>query len=72
MKRVNAGVFRTIKQAKTGTFVGYGNTIFSVRAGGVGLGKISAKVPATIVAQAKVLEKRIASGAVKGIPTTVS
>ena len=36
VKRVDAGVSRTIKQAKDGTFKGYGNTIFSVRAGGVG------------------------------------
>jgi basic membrane protein A len=72
MKRVDAGVVRTIKQAKEGTFKGYGNTIFSVRAGGVGLGAVSAKVPASIVAQAKALEKKIALGKVKGIPTTVS
>ena len=45
VKRVDVGVSRTMKQAKTGTFKGYGNTIFSVRAGGVSLGKISPKVP---------------------------
>lgn len=72
VKRVDAGVFRTIKQAKDGTFKGYGDTIFSVRAGGVGIGKISAKVPAAIVAAEKVLERQIATGKVKGIPTTVS
>ena len=71
MKRVDAGVLRTMKQAKTGTFKGYGNTTFSVRAGGVGLGKISAKVPAAIVAAEKVLENQIRTGKVKGIPTTV-
>jgi basic membrane protein A and related proteins len=72
MKRVDVGVERTIKQAKDGTFHGYGNTIFSVRAGGVGLGKISVKVPASIIAGEKVLEKKLATGKVKGIPTTVS
>ncbi len=72
VKRVDAGVFRTVKQAKDGTFKGYGDSTFSVRAGGVGLGKISLKVPAAIVAQEKVLEKKIATGKVKGIPTTVS
>ena len=72
VKRVDEGVLRTIKQAKSGTFKGYGNTIFSVRAGGVGLGKINAKVPASIVAQVKILEKAIAIGKVKNIPTTVS
>jgi len=72
VKRVDAGVLRTIKQAKDGTFHGYGNTIFSVRAGGVGLGKISLKVPAGIIVAEKVLEKQIATGKVKGIPTTVA
>jgi basic membrane protein A len=72
VKRVDVGVFRTIKQAKDGAFKGFGNTIFSVRAGGVGIGKISAKVPASIVAAEKVLEKQIATGKLKGIPTTVS
>ena len=71
-KRVDVGVLRTMKQAKSGTFKGYGNTIFSVRAGGVGLGKISAKVPASIIAAEKVLEKQLRTGKVKGIPTTVS
>jgi basic membrane protein A len=71
VKRVDAGVLRTMKQAKTGTFKGYGNTTFSVRAGGVGLGKISAKVPAAIVAAEKILEQQIRTGKVKGIPTEV-
>jgi basic membrane protein A len=72
VKRVDVGVTRTIKQAKDGTFKGYGNTIFSVRAGGVGIGAVSAKVPAAIIAGEKALEKQIATGKVKGIPTTVS
>jgi basic membrane protein A len=72
VKRVDAGVFRTIKQAKDGTFKGYGNTIFSVRAGGVGLGTISKKVSKVILAQEKILERQIKNGKVKGIPTTVS
>jgi basic membrane protein A and related proteins len=72
VKRVDAGVLRTIKQAKDGTFKGYGNTIFSVRAGGVGLGKISPKVPKSIIAEAGVLQKKLATGKVKGIPTTVA
>ena len=71
VKRVDVGVARTMKQAKTGTFKGFGNTIFSVRAGGVGLGKISNKVPASIVAAEKVLEKQMRTGKLKGIPTTV-
>ncbi len=71
VKRVDVGVLRTMKQAKTGTFKGFGNTSFSVRAGGVGLGTISPKVPASIVAAEKILENQIRTGKVKGIPTTV-
>ncbi len=71
VKRVDTGVFRTIKYVVDGNFHGYGNTTFSVRAGGVGIGKISPKVPQSIVKQEKALEKKIASGKVKGIPTTV-
>ena len=71
VKRVDVGVSRTMKQAKTDTFKGYGNTIFSVRAGGVGLGKISPKVPKAIVAAEKVLEQKMRTGKLKGIPTTV-
>ncbi len=71
VKRVDVGVSRTMKQAKTNTFKGFGNTIFSVRAGGVSLGKISPKVPAAIVAAEKVLEQKIRTGKVKGIPTEV-
>jgi basic membrane protein A len=71
VKGVDVGVFRTIKMVDDGTFKGYGNTIFSVRAGGAGIGKISSKVSKAILAQEKTLAKRIASGKVKGIPTTV-
>lgn len=69
VKRVDVGVTRTMKQAKDGSFRGYGDTVFSVRAGGVGLGKISSKVPASIIAAEKVLENRIRTGKLKGIPT---
>jgi basic membrane protein A len=71
VKGVDVGVFRTIKQVADGNFHGFGNTIFSVRAGGAGIGKISPKVAKTLVAQEQKLAKQIASGKVKGIPTTV-
>jgi basic membrane protein A len=71
VKRVDVAVTRTMTQAKNGSFKGFGNTVFSVRAGGVGLGVISKKVPASIVAAEKVLENRIKTGKLKGIPTTV-
>jgi basic membrane protein A and related proteins len=69
VKRVDTGVFRTIKYVVDGNFHGFGNTTFSVRAGGVTIGSVSPKVPKSILAQEKVLEKKLATGKVKGIPT---
>jgi basic membrane protein A and related proteins len=69
VKRVDTGVFRTIKYMVDGNFHGYGNTTFSVRAGGVTIGTTSPKVSKALLKQEKVLEKKIATGKVKGIPT---
>ena len=71
IKKVDVGVFRVIKSVKDGTFRGFGNTTFSIRAGGAGIGAVSPKVPKSIVAAEKALEKKIKNGTVKGIPTTV-
>ena len=71
IKKVDVGVSRTIKSVVDGNFHGFGNTIFSVRAGGAGIGAISKKVPKSLVTQEKTLEKQLKSGKVKGIPTTV-
>ena len=72
IKKVDVGVFRTIKQLKDGTFRGFGNTTFSVRAGGAGIGAISPKVGKDIVAGEKALEKKLKNGKLKGIPTAVA
>jgi len=69
VKRVDTGVYRTIKYLVDGNFHGYGNTTFSVRAGGVTVGTSSPKVSKAILTQEKVLEKKIATGKIKGIPT---
>jgi len=68
VKRVDTGVFRTIKYLVDGNFHGYGNTTFSVRAGGVTIGAVSPKVPKSILTQEKALEKKLATGKIKGIP----
>jgi basic membrane protein A len=68
VKRVDTGVFRTIKYLVDGNFHGFGNTTFSVRAGGVTIGTVSSKVPKSIVTQEKAIEKQLASGKIKGIP----
>ena len=71
LKKVDVAVFTTIQQVVKGTFKGGADTTFSVRAGGVGIGKISSKVPKAFVKKVKLVQKKIASGKIKNIPTTV-
>ena len=70
MKRVDTSVFVTIKQVLDGKFAGGTNGVFSLSNGGVGLGKISAKVPKADVAKVQAVAKQIADGTIKNIPTT--
>jgi basic membrane protein A and related proteins len=71
MKRVDTSVFATIKQTLAGKFAGGTNAVFSLKNAGVGLGKISAKVPKSDVAKVQKIAKDIATGKIKHIPTTV-
>jgi basic membrane protein A len=65
LKRVDVGIYTAIAQAKAGKFKGGTDLLFDLRNNGVGLGKISPKVPKADVAKVNALEKKIASGAVK-------
>jgi basic membrane protein A len=71
MKRVDNSVFATIKQAIAGKFAGGTNAVFSLKNGGVGLGKISPKVPKSDVKKVQQIAKAIAAGTITNIPTTV-
>jgi basic membrane protein A len=71
LKKVDVAVYTTINQVVKGTFKGGADTTFSVRAGGVGIGKISSKVPKKFDTKDKQIQTQIASGKIKGIPTTV-
>jgi basic membrane protein A len=71
IKKVDSGVFQTIKSAQTGTFKGGANAIFGVREGGSGIGSISPKVPKAIVAKVLALQAKIKAGKIKNIPTIV-
>jgi basic membrane protein A and related proteins len=64
-KKVNQAVFATIKLAKAGTFKGGTDTLFNIKNGGVGYGKISAKAPKTLKAKLDAVAKRIAAGQIK-------
>ena len=71
MKRVDTSVFSTIQQVLDGKFAGGTNAVFSLKNDGVGLGKISPKVPRADVAKLRQIAKQIASGAITNIPTSV-
>jgi basic membrane protein A len=72
MKRVDTSVYSTIQQVIAGKFAGGTNAVFSLRNNGVGLGKISSKVPPADVAKVKAVARQIAAGKIAHIPTTVS
>ncbi|MDX6425341.1 MAG: basic rane protein, partial [Gaiellaceae bacterium] len=72
MKRVDTSVFSTIQQVLAGKFAGGTNAVFSLRNNGVGLGKISPKVPAGDVKLVRQIAREIASGKIRNIPTAVS
>ena len=70
LKRVDNDVYTTIAQTKAGNFKGGTTFEFRVKNGGIGLGKVSKKVPKSIVKKVAAVQKLIAAGKVK-IPTTV-
>jgi basic membrane protein A len=72
MKRVDTSVYATIQQVIAGKFAGGTNMVFSLKNNGVGLGKISPKVPGADVKILQSIAKQIATGKIKNIPTAVS
>jgi basic membrane protein A and related proteins len=65
LKRVDVGIYDAIEQAKNGAFKGGSDLLFDLNDNGVGVGKISPKVPKAFVAKMKALEAKIVSGKVK-------
>jgi basic membrane protein A len=72
MKRVDTSVYATIQQVLAGKFAGGTNAVFSLKNDGVGLGKISPKVPKSAVAKVMQIAKEVAGGKIANIPTSVS
>jgi basic membrane protein A and related proteins len=70
VKRVDTAVFLAIKSVVDGNFKG-GNMIFGLKQNGVGIGKISPKVPKSEVAKVNQVRADIISGKIKNIPTEV-
>ena len=71
MKRVDTSVYATIQSVLDGKFKGGTNSVFSLNNQGVGLGKISSKVPHADVTKVHDIAKQIASGKLTDIPTEV-
>jgi basic membrane protein A and related proteins len=61
-KRVDEGVFRTIKSVQDGTWQGGRNLVFGLAQDGVALGTISKKVPQADLADLDQVKQKIASG----------
>jgi basic membrane protein A and related proteins len=70
VKRVDTAVFLAIKRVVDGNFAG-GNMTFGLKDNGVGVGKISPKVPKSEVAKVNQIRADIISGKIKNIPTEV-
>jgi basic membrane protein A len=70
VKRVDTAVFLAIKSVVDAKFKG-GNMIFGLKENGVGIGKISPKVPKSEVAKVDQIRADIISGKIKNIPTEV-
>ena len=69
-KRVDTAVYLAIKSVKDGTFKG-GNVTYGLKDNGVGLGKISPRVPASDVAKVQKIRADIIGGKIRNIPTLV-
>src|SRR5437660_2147271 len=70
VKRVDTAVFLAIKSVVDGTFKG-GNLVFGLKDNGVGIGKISPKVPKSEGAAGNKVRADIISGKIRDIPTVV-
>jgi basic membrane protein A len=70
VKRVDTAVFDAIKLVVDGKFNG-GNITFGLKDNGVGIGKISPKVPKSEVAKVMQVRADIIAGKIKNIPTEV-
>jgi len=64
-KRVDEGVFRTIKSVQDGTWHGGRNLVFGLAQDGVALGTISKKVPQSDLDQLDQVKQKIAAGEIQ-------
>ena len=70
-KGVDSAVFLTIESIQEGSWKGGTNATFGLKEDGVGLGKVSPKVPQEDVDKVEAIKQQIADGEITGIPTEV-
>ena len=70
MKRVDEAVFRTIKSVTDGTWEGGRSVVFGLKEDGVGIGKVSSKVPKEDIDKLNVVREMIRSGEIR-IPSSL-
>jgi basic membrane protein A and related proteins len=70
MKRVDQGVFLAIKDVADGTWQGGRNLTYGLKENGVGLGKVSPKVPNADLAKVEQVKQQIADGKIQ-VPRSV-
>jgi basic membrane protein A and related proteins len=71
LKKVDIAVFSAIGQAKAGKLKGGKNVVFGAKVNGVGYGKWSSRVPASIRSAVAKQFKLLKAGKIKGIPAVV-
>ncbi len=71
LKRVDSAVFLTIRSVQNGTFKGGTDAVFGLDRNGVGVGKVSSRVPASALTQLKTIESKIKTNTIGTIPTVV-
>src|SRR4051794_37350631 len=70
VKRVDVGVYDAVRDVGTGKFAGGRDVLFNLKNDGVGVGKISPKVPKALIARVNAVRKQIVAGTLK-VPVAV-
>jgi len=70
VKRVDTGVYQAIKQVKEGKFAAGSDLVFNLKNGGMGVGKISPKVPSSFITLMNQYKAKIIAGTLK-VPSSL-
>jgi basic membrane protein A and related proteins len=68
LKKVDVAVYDTVRDAAAGRFRGGGNSVFTTANGGIGIGRISPKIPRSIVGEVMAVKRKLAAGKIRKIP----